>query len=733
MNISAINNTFNKKLYPQNQTIISFKRNMEIDNERIDFYISSLEQILYNRDAQTENSKKADQLFQKLQNENDRVKAKFLIEPSMGGIDPMTPFECAITINPEIAVKIWQFVKSYTNYDQQGQFLLGNLSSPESSAFIKAIDNNEIALADDILSFVDKFPDLRLRKRFFNLKSPSINDSNTYTTQYDYLISKGMVSMADHFQSKAIKYQENKNNGLNPRNNENPNKCQDINKKVTKSENYRVYNEVKTRFSDIGGMFNVKHQIENELLSILKNPNVKNSDKPGGIILYGPPGTGKTLLATAIAGEAGVPFISTEGSSFTELYVGSGALNVRKLYQEARSLAQAHPSKTAIVFIDEVDAVGAARGNHSNSERDTTLNALLCEMDGVKAKENDEIKIITIMATNRKDMLDSAFRKGRIDLEFKIDDPRFSEKARFEILKINAKDKPFETEEKKNEILKKLAKTTSGFSGAELADIIKRAFRKTLYLGRINKFITTDDLNNAKLEAMVGISNDSENTEFEKKTTISHEAGHAINLVIMDKIFGNEETISKRPIKVLDLIVNDSRGNAAGLTFNKPSETNGRITIESLISSIVVTYGGYSIEEKLYGCHTDGVSSDLEANTEKIFKAITTFGLGSKTKYLCVNPNGQVFDLYKSNIKKDIETYSNTGMSIANKIADFAAPFIKSYTEEFLNSPVKVIKGEKFIEMFENWLKTSGKEREFNILCKNIKQDIVRLRNKMQS
>ena len=148
----------------------------------------------------------------------------------------------------------------------------------------------------------------------------------------------------------------------------------------------------------------VKKQIKEELLNILSNPKVKNSDKPSGIILYGPPGTGKTLLATAIAGEAGLPFISTNGSSFTEIYVGAGAKNVRDLYTQARNLARANSQKTAIVFIDEADAVASKRGSSSGRENDNTLNALLAELDGVQSKEESDIKVITIFATNRRDL-----------------------------------------------------------------------------------------------------------------------------------------------------------------------------------------------------------------------------------------------------------------------------------------------------------------------------------------
>ena len=330
-------------------------------------------------------------------------------------------------------------------------------------------------------------------------------------------------------------------------------------------------------------------------------------------------------------------------------------------------------------------------------------------------------------------MLDSAFRKGRIDFEFKIDDPKLSEKARYEILSIHAKDKPFKDEATKEKFLRDLAHTTAGFSGAELADVIKRAYRKTLYLGRQVDYITHDDISNAKLESMVGIKNDSEVTEYEQKTTIAHEAGHAINLVLMDKILENEPTLSKRPVSVLDLVVNEPRGNAAGMTVKKPSKDNiGRYTIESLVCSLVTTYGGYSIEERMFGCHTDGVAGDLEANTQKIYNAITKYGLGSKTKYLSVLPNGQFFELYKSDIKKDIELYSQAGMKISNLLAEFSEPFIAEYTEKFLKEPVKIISGEDFIKMFETWMKENNKNKEYNELSREVRLELANLREKLQ-
>ena len=682
-------------------------------------YSNMFDKLVHDKRISKQSQKNGfDKLFDDLSKASDEVKAKFLLDINltMG-----TVFDIAVSNSSALSWQIWNFVKENTSADIQNAFILGGSLGPDDTTFFKAAIMHEQELAADILKFVNEKTDVKVRRKFYNMNEHG-------KTQADLLEGQGLLTLANKFRNIAQNYAE-----PNEQNNQNkPNITLNKSDTVGNGANYRVYEDVKTKFADVGGMFNIKRQIQNELLAILKNPKVKNQDKPSGVILYGPPGTGKTLLATAIAGEAGVPFISTEGSSFNEKYVGVGAANVRNLYSKARYLAANHPSKTAIVFIDEVDAVGGVRGKSSCGENDNTLNALLSEMDGVKSKEDSDIKVITIVATNRKDLLDSAFRKGRIDLEFHIDDPRFSEKARYEILSIHAKDKVFENEEKKQKLLKELARTTSGFSGAELADLIKRAYRKTLYLGREKEYITEHDIRNAKLESIVGVKNDSEVTEYEQKQTISHEAGHAINLIVMDKVFENEQTLAKRPVRVLDLVVNESYGDSAGMTVNKPSEFNrSRITLESLLSSVVVTYGGYSVEERLFGCHTDGVSGDLQSNTEKIFNAVTMFGLGAKTKYLCVKPGGQVFDFYRQDIKHDIEAYSNAGMKIADMISEFTEPFIKEYTEDCFNNPVKVIPGDVFIKMFESWLKKNNKKEEYEQLCSQIRTAVDELRIQM--
>ena len=272
-------------------------------------------------------------------------------------------------------------------------------------------------------------------------------------------------------------------------------------------------------------------------------------------------------------------------------------------------------------------------------------------------------------------------------------------------------------------------------SGAELADVIKRSYRKTLYKDRKVTYITKKDITDAKLEAIIGIKNDSEKTDYELKKTRAHEAGHAINQIVLNHVFKDEAQKSKQPIQTLDFIVNESRGDASGLTMMKPTE-NHRMTIESLLSHLAVNYGGYSIEEKLFDCHTDGVSSDLKNSTELILQATTEWGLGSKTKYIGCDPSGVTFELFKPDIKNDIIHYSNTGMEIADMITEFTKPFIEEYVDKLTSGPLAnadIITGEKFESMFNDWLIKNKKQDEFKELSQKIQDKMKNFKEEMNS
>ena len=682
----------------------------------------------YNSDATS--------FFNDLNSQNATVISNFVL--SRNGTDE-SPFNMAlINEKPELAKKVLELVEDVDD-TTKFKFLVPDKNRMNGPLITSVNYDKSLDTTHSILELVKTLkPE---QQADFYYMTPK-NTFGINVDMVDELRETGYLQTAQELAANRAQFEldnpilaeKYKKAIVKDKNKTNKNDFQDPTKEEKKS-NFKVYTNVKTRFSDVGGMFNVKKQIQEELLNILNNPKVKNADKPGGIILFGPPGTGKTLLATAIAGEAGVPFISANGSSFNEIYVGAGAKNVRDLYAQARQLAKNSESKTAIVFIDEADAVAGRRGGSSNREGDNTLNALLGELDGVQTKEENDIKVITIFATNRRDLFDSAFRKGRIDMEFKIDDPRFSEKARREILEINAKDKPFKNQDEKKKLLDDLAKTTAGMSGAELADVIKRSYRKTLYKDRKVSYITKKDITDAKLEAIIGIKNDSEKTDYELKKTRAHEAGHAINQIVLNHVFKDETQKSKQPIQTLDFIVNESRGDAAGLTMMKPTE-NHRMTIESLLSHLAVNYGGYSIEEKLFDCHTDGVSSDLKNSTELILQATTEWGLGSKTKYIGCDPSGVTFELFKPDIKNDIIHYSNTGMEIADMITEFAKPFIEEYVDKLTSGPLAnadIITGEKFENMFNDWLMKNKKQEDFKELSQKIQDRMKNFKEEMNS
>ena len=674
--------------------------------------------------------------FTELNRQNETVISNFLL--SRNGTDE-SPFSMAL-INDrfDLAKTILEIAEDSDN-STKFKFLVPD-KNRMNGPLIQSVNNDKNHVTTRKILQIVKTMKPEQQAEFYYMTPKNTFGINTDMVKE--LQDTGYNQVAQEFEADRVQFEienpiiaEKYKKVLQNSNRNNSQKLADSEPKETQKSNFKVYSQVKTRFDDVGGMFNVKKQIQEELLNILNNPKVKNTDKPGGIILYGPPGTGKTLLATAIAGEAGVPLISTNGSSFNEIYVGAGAKNVRDLYAQARKLAHASEKKTAIVFIDEADAVAGKRGGSSNREGDATLNALLGELDGVQSKEENDIKVITIFATNRRDLFDNAFRKGRIDMEFKIDDPRFSEKARREILEINAKEKPFKSNEDKKKMLDDLAKTSAGMSGAELADVIKRAYRKTLYKDRTLTYITAKDIQEAKLEAIVGIKNDSEKNDYELKSTRAHEAGHAINQIVLNHIFKDEAQKSKQPIQALDFIVNESRGEAAGLTMMKPTD-NSRITVESLLSHLAVTYGGYSVEEKLFGCHTDGVSTDLKKNTDLILQATTQWGLGSKTKYIGCDPSGVTYEMFMPDIKNDIIRYSNAGMQISDMITDFAKPFIQEYIDKISYgslSNTDIITGERFEKMFSSWIKKNHKQKDFDNLNNDIRRKMNDFKDEMKS
>jgi cell division protease FtsH len=370
----------------------------------------------------------------------------------------------------------------------------------------------------------------------------------------------------------------------------------------------KIYTEDKPKvtFDDVADAKEAKEELK-EIVDYLKNPQKYASigaRVPKGVLLVGPPGTGKTLLARAIAGEAGVPFISISGSEFVEMFVGVGAARVRDLFEKAKKLAP------AIVFIDEIDAVGRVRGagiGGGHDEREQTLNQLLVEMDGFEPGTG----IIVLAATNRPDILDPALlRPGRFDRIVVVDRPDVE--GRYEILKVHAR----KVKLAENVDLKKIAKITPGFSGADLANVINEA---ALLAARKNKkFVEQKDLEEAVDKVMIGIAREGALSPEEKKRVAYHEAGHAI----LSKLLPNADPVHK--VSVIP------RGMALGVTVAIPEEDKRLMTKEYLEDMITVLMGGRVAEKLVFGNLSTGAANDLERVTEIARKMVTEWGMSER-------------------------------------------------------------------------------------------------------
>ena len=349
----------------------------------------------------------------------------------------------------------------------------------------------------------------------------------------------------------------------------------------------------KTTFDDVAGADEEKEELA-EVVEFLKAPEKYNklgARIPKGVLLVGPPGTGKTLLARAVAGEAGVPFFSISGSDFVEMFVGVGASRVRDLFDQAKK------NSPCIIFIDEIDAVGRQRGaglGGGNDEREQTLNQLLVEMDGFGANEG----VILIAATNRPDVLDPALmRPGRFDRQVVVSYPDVN--GREAILRVHARKKPLAPDVN----LKTIAKTTAGFTGADLENLLNEA--ALLAARKDKKAITMDEIKEATVKVVVGAEKKSKvMSEKEKKLTAYHEAGHAI---LFDKL----ET--QDPVHEISII---PTGMAGGYTMPLPSEDKSYNSRRGMYEDIVVSLGGRVAEELIMDDISTGASNDIEKATK---------------------------------------------------------------------------------------------------------------------
>ncbi|MCD8024028.1 MAG: ATP-dependent zinc metalloprotease FtsH [Candidatus Gastranaerophilales bacterium] len=368
--------------------------------------------------------------------------------------------------------------------------------------------------------------------------------------------------------------------------------------------------KVKITFKDVAGIDEEKQELE-EIVDFLKSPEkyTKLGAKiPKGALLVGAPGTGKTLMAKAVAGEAGVPFFSISGSDFVEMFVGVGASRVRDLFEQAKK------HQPCIIFIDEIDAVGRQRGaglGGGHDEREQTLNQLLVEMDGFDENTN----IIVIAATNRPDILDTALlRPGRFDRQIYISLPDI--KGREDILKVHAKNKILAP----SVDLKVLAKRTSGFTGADLRNLLNEA---ALLAARNNKDnITMEDVDNSIDRVEAGIEKKSKVlTEEDKETTAYHEVGHALINVLLED--------SKNELHKVSII---PRGYALGITWSRPKDESVFTSKNELLCQIAITLGGRAAEEIIYGKEniSTGASSDLSKVSETARKMVMSWGMSEK-------------------------------------------------------------------------------------------------------
>lgn len=410
----------------------------------------------------------------------------------------------------------------------------------------------------------------------------------------------------------------------------------------------RVTQNIRVRFTDVAGAEEEKEELK-EVVEFLKNPrkfSALGAKIPKGVLLVGPPGTGKTLFAKAVAGEANVPFFSISGSDFVEMFVGVGASRVRDLF------AMAKKSMPCIVFIDEIDAVGRQRGaglGGGNDEREQTLNQLLVQMDGFEANEG----IIIMAATNRADILDPALlRPGRFDRQIYVNMPDV--RGREQILKVHSRNKPLAPDVN----FKVLARMTSGFSGADIANLMNEA--AILAARNDEKAITNVDLYEAINKVIIGPQKKSRLvTETDKRITAYHESGHAI----LAKLLPNCD-----PVQEVSII---PRGMAAGYTMTRPDNDNNHLEKAKLLDDIVMTLGGRVAEELIIQDVSAGASNDISVVTDRARKMVTQWGMSEKIGPVNYGDNDQIF------VGRDYQTRANYSESMAALIDSEIETIIK--------------------------------------------------------